>query len=179
MIRISLIAIVCLYMLSGCSTNCNEQLKKLYGKHQKDLTQSQVVNGFTLTMSFLPTHLLPKAGDVAEGKDSTAFYYFRLQVQCPPGDVKSNAVSLNYDLDSLFSAADSIIALPTLVEPVITGRQQFYEYLLVFSAEAFEKSPKLKVFFLDRLFTNTRLAFEFDRSIIEEIETLPCYATKA
>lgn len=176
--RIVLLAIVSLQLLAACGTNCNEQLKKLYGKHQKVLSKSQVVNGFTLTMHFLPTHMLPKAGTTTEA-DTADFYYFRLQVQCPRGEGNSNAVSLNYGLDSLFSAADSIIVMPELVEPVITGRQQFYEYLLVFPVNAFEKGPKLKVFFLDRLFTNTRLAFEFDRTIIEEIETLPCYATKA
>jgi hypothetical protein len=177
--RIVLFVAVTICLLTSCTTNCNEKLKELYSKNQKALIRTQEVNGFMLTMTFLPSRLLPKYGEAEHQKDSTAYYYFKLQVQCPPSTPRINTVSLNYGLDSLFSARDSILSIPTLVEPVITGRQQFYEYLLVFTPEDFEKDPRLKVFFLDRLFTNTRLAFEFDRSIIEEIETLSCYATKA
>lgn len=165
-------------IVSGCSSSCSEKLKKLYTKNQKALTQIKNVNGFTLTMNFLPSRMLPGSKDTA-GTDSTAFYYFRLQVQCPPTIERNNAASLNYGIDSLFYGADSLLNLPSLVEPVITGRQQLYEYLLVFPADAFNKEKKLKVHFLDRLFTNTKLAFDFERSIIDEIETLSCYATKA
>jgi hypothetical protein len=174
-----LLAVLVVGVLGSCSPDCNEQLKKMYAKYQKELSQSQTVNGFKLTMSFIPAQMLPKAGDIDSGKDSAAFYYFKLQVECPPPDAKSNAVSLNYGLDSLFSTTGNDLTLPVLVEPVVTGRRQFYEYLLVFPKDAFRELNGMRIFFLDRLFTNTRLAFEFDRSIIDKIETLPCYATKA
>jgi hypothetical protein len=163
---------------SSCSTSCNEKLKKLYVKNQRALIQAREVNGFTLTMSFMPSRLLPQS-DGAAVADSTEFYYFKLQVQCPPTTVSNDAARLNYGIDSLFYGTDSLLSLPSLVEPVVTGRQQFYEYLLVFPKGAFDKQSQLRVHFLDRLFTNTRLSFDFDRSIIEEIETLPCYAKKA
>ncbi len=54
-------------------------------------------------------------------KTSLAFYYFKLQVQCPPGPDKMDARKLHYGLDSLFSSTDSSFTLPSLIEPVITG----------------------------------------------------------
>lgn len=168
-----------IWFLSSCTIDCNKKIRKLYSENLKSLRQSQTVNDFTLVMSFLPSHILPAAGSEKKDKDSTVYYYFKLQVQCPPAITRTNTANLHYGLDSLFSATDSPLVIPALVEPVITGKQQYQEYLLVFPADSFEKKSRLRVFFLDRLFTNTRLAFEFDRSIIEEIETLPCYATKA
>lgn len=179
MMKFSLLIAASLWFLGSCAVDCDSKLRKLYSKNQKALIQSQTVNGFKLVMSFLPGHLLPKAGNVTQEKDSTAFYYFKLQVECPPATSRSNSSNLHYGIDSLFSASDTPLSIPVLVEPVITGKQQYFEYLLVFPADSFEKNSRLRIFFLDRLFTNTRLAFEFDRSIIEEIETLPCYATKA
>jgi hypothetical protein len=49
----------------------------------------------------------------------------------------------------------------------------------VFDKKDFGKGRQLNVTFFDRLFTNTKQAFVFDRIKIDEIETLQCYANKA
>jgi hypothetical protein len=110
----------------------------------------------------------------------TGFYYFKLNVVCPESNMQANKTALYYGIDSLFATSEALPHYnPVLVEPVITGSSKNYEYLLVFDKKNFTPGGQIKIIFFDRLFTNTKQVFVFDRIKIDELETLQCYANEA
>jgi hypothetical protein len=164
----------------SCRQTCKEKIARLYAAQHSGLVVQKTVNNFSLQLSYMPASMLTRS-DIKDGKPTvqdTAYYYFKLNVACLGKDAGSggNNTALYYGLDSLFAAGN---ANPVLVEPVMTGNKKNYEYLLVFDKKDFGKGRQLNVTFFDRLFTNTKQAFVFDRIKIDEIETLQCYANKA
>jgi hypothetical protein len=182
--KLLMVCIVAWVLLAGCRENCRDKIVHLYTNGNKTFIQKKAVNDFTLQLSYVPVTLLMREEAAPNGRpvQDTGFYYFKLNVACPVSTamMASNKTELFYGLDSLFATAGSLPpANPVLVEPVVTGSQRYYEYLLVFAKKDFDKDKHLKVAFFDRLFTNTRLEFVFDRIKIDEIETLQCHAHKA
>ncbi|WP_205509784.1 hypothetical protein [Longitalea arenae] len=178
------ILFVAISIITGCSQNCKEKIARIYSTNRKALENEREVNSFSLRLSYIPTAVLThKDGkDAQAAPQDAAYYYFKLQVVCPeennPGN--GNTTPLYYGLDSLFATRETQpFANPVSVEPVITGNRKRFEYLLVFAQKDFPPGTPIKVVFFDRLFTNTKQVFVFDRKKIDEIETLQCYANEA
>lgn len=175
---------VALLLLTSCHETCRDKIARYYAADRKALAEQREVNKFSLQLSYVPASILMR-DDLKDGgpaKKDTAFYYFRLKVVCPENNVADikNTTALYYELDSLFATAEQQpLAFPVLVEPVVTGNRKSFEYLLVFSKKDFNAGRQVKVVFFDRLFTNTKQVFVFDRIKIDEIETLQCYANEA
>lgn len=169
---------VAIYLITGCSQNCQEKMAGVYKANRNALENQRAVNRFTLQLSYVPAAVLmhDKPTDASPQEDS-AYYYFKLQVVCPDGDAigNTNQTELYYGLDSLFATAETQpYANPVLIEPVVTGNRKRFDYLLVFAKKDFPAGTPVKVVFFDRLFTNTKQVFVFDRKKIDEIETLQC-----
>jgi hypothetical protein len=164
---------------SSCRQTCKEKMAKLYSADRKGLSEQKEVNKFSLLFSYVPSSILMKSGNEATVRD-TAFYYFKLNVACPENNMQAvDKTALYYGVDSLFATSEDLPRYnPVLVEPVITGSSKNIEYLLVFAKKDFIPGRQIKIFFFDRLFTNTKQVFVFDRIKIDEIETLQCYANE-
>lgn len=170
-----------LLIATGCKETCKEKIARIWSAGRKDLAEQKVVNKFTLQLSYVPSTVLMK-DDSKPAERDTAFYYFKLQVVCPENNAQTTGdkTALYYGLDSLFATSETQPRLsPVLVEPVVTGSHKSFEYLLVFAKKDFKPGKQVKVIFFDRLFTNTKQVFVFDRIKIDEIETLQCYANEA
>ena len=162
-----------LMIFSACKSSKQEKLISHYRKGQADFVQHKQVYDFSMDLSYLPASLLPRAQKSKE--DFSEFYYFRLTVgfQKKVSISSQDKSALYYGLDTVFVAGDSDIGiLPVLVEPIINGSLTNQEYLLVFERSAFGKNEELKIVFHDRLFTNTRLSFVFNRNKIAELESI-------
>ena len=175
---------VVLLMATGCRESCKQKIVRLYSADQKALAKQKEVNKFILQLSYVPATLLVRTDskDTQPEIQDTAYYYFRLNVVCPENNSSGNTnkTALYYGLDSLFATGEvQPLANPVLVEPVITGNRKKFEYLLVFAKKDFTAGKQVKVVFFDRLFTNTKQVFVFDRIKIDEIETLQCYSNEA
>jgi hypothetical protein len=175
---------VVLSLLASCHEKCRNKIARLYAADRNALAERREVNKFSLQLSYVPASLLMRDDlkDAQPAKKDTAFYYFKLRVVCPENNVAAtnNATALYYGMDSMFATTDQQpLANPVLVEPVVTGSRKNFEYLLVFAKKDFTAGRQLKVVFFDRLFTNTKQVFVFDRIKIDEIETLQCYANEA
>jgi hypothetical protein len=178
------ILFVTISIITGCSQNCKEKIARIYATNRKALENEREVNKFNLRLSYMPTAALMR-NDTKEAQPApqeTAYYYFKLQVGCPeennPGN--GNTTPLYYGLNSLFATRETQpFANAVLVEPVITGNRKRFEYLLAFAKKDFPPGTPVKVVFFDRLFTNTKQVFVFDRKKIDEIETLQCYSNEA
>jgi hypothetical protein len=174
--KLAMVCFVAWVLMAGCQ-NRRDQIVHLYSSDNKAFVQQRSVNEFALQLSYLPASLLMKSA-----VEDTGFYYFKLNVVCPVTNttMSSNKTELFYGIDSLFATAEALpLANPVLVEPVITGSQRHFEYLLVFDKKDFKSGEPLKVVFFDRLFTNTKQVFVFDRIKIDEIETLQSPAHEA
>ncbi|THU38419.1 hypothetical protein FAM09_17265 [Niastella caeni] len=177
--KITWFLFVAISLVAGCRENCKEKIASLYKANRKALATEREVNKFTLQLSYVPAEVLTREdpNDTIPAQKDTAYYYFKLQVSCPeePMQGTGNKTALFYGLDSLFATAETPpFAIPELIEPVITGSQKRFEYLLVFAKKDFTNGALLKIIFFDRLFTNTKQVFVFDRKKIDEIETLQC-----
>jgi len=168
-----IVAIFLLMIIPACKTSKQEKLISHYRKGSKDFIQHKRVHEFSINLSYLPASFLPRAEESKQ--DFSQYYYFRLTVEFQ----KKVSISLQdksalyYGLDTVFTAGESAAeALPVLVEPIINGSQTNQEYLLVFERSAFGKNKELKIVFKDRLFTNTRISFVFNRNKIEELESI-------
>jgi hypothetical protein len=174
---------VALCVMAGCRENCKEKIARLYKANRHVLENEREVNKFTIRLSYVPASILVHdQATNAPAEQDTAYYYFKLQVVCAEDDATgyANKQALYYRLDSLFATAETQpAASPASVEPVITGNRKRFEYLLAFSKKDFAAEIPIKVVFFDRLFTNTKQVFVFDRKKIDEIETLQCYANEA
>ncbi|NII25342.1 hypothetical protein HB364_09635 [Pseudoflavitalea sp. X16] len=165
-------AIVSTVFLIACKDDSRKQAVQYFQAHQKALMAQQQVNNFSLQLAYMPATVLP--GDKETSLDS-GYYHFRLQVQCPSGNgsLSGDKTSLYYGLDSLFVGEGSDQKIyPVSVQPVITGSHTHFEYLLVFAKKDWKPGTTLEIIFNDRLFTNTRMSFVFDRTKINEIELL-------
>jgi hypothetical protein len=176
-----------LSMMAGCRENYKEKIASLYKANRKKLESERVVNKFVIRLAYIPASVLPhdRRTDTTPHRpvqQDTANYYFKLQVTSNDEDVtgNTNKTALYFGLDGLFATAEAEpSAKPKMIEPVITGNRKRFEYLLAFSKKDFEAGAPVKVVFFDRLFTNTRQVFVFDRKKIDEIETLQYYANEA
>jgi len=171
--------LVAICMVAACRENCKERIAGLYKANRKALEHQRAVNKFTLQLAYVPAAVLTREdpNDTLPAQKDTAYYYFKLQVVCPAEETLGNGnnTALLYGLDSLFATTEAQpFANPELVEPVITGNKKRFEYLLVFAKKDFAAGKEVKVVFFDRLFTNTKQVFVFDRKKIDEIETLQC-----
>jgi hypothetical protein len=167
-------------IVSSCRQTCKEKMAKLYSAQRNGLSEQKEVNKFSLQLAYVPSSILMKSGNEATERD-TAFYYFKLNVVCPENNAQmaGDKTALYYGLDSLFATSEAQPRLnPVLVEPVVTGSHKSFDYLLVFAKKDFTPGKQVKVIFFDRLFTNTKQEFVFDRIKIDEIETLQCYANE-
>ena len=167
------IAFFLLMIFSACKSSKQEKLLSHYRKGTADFIQHKQVHDFSINLSYLPACFLPRAEESKE--HLSQFYYFRLTV----GFEKKVSISsqdksaLFYGLDTVFTVGESDPAiLPVLVQPIINGSQTNQEYLLVFERSAFGENKELKIVFKDRLFTNTKISFVFDRNKIEELESI-------
>jgi hypothetical protein len=182
--KLMTVCFVVLMTAGSCRESCREHMVQLYATGNRTFTQQRKIHDFSMQLSWIPGSLLVNAGSKNSDPvvQDTGFYYFKVNVACPATTAMmvSNKTELLYGLDSLFAIeGSSPLANPVLVEPVITGNQRFYEYLLVFAKKDFKNDRQLKVVFFDRLFTNTQQVFVFDRIKIDEIETLQCHAHEA
>jgi len=165
---------------SSCRQTCKEKIAKLYSANRTGLSEQRAINKFSLQLAYVPSSIVMKSGNGTTQRD-TGYYYFKLNVVTPenniPGGIDKTA--LYYGVDSLFATSETLPRRnPILVEPVITGSSKNYEYLLVFDKKDFMSGREIKIIFFDRLFTNTKQVFAFDRIKIDEIETLQCYANE-
>jgi hypothetical protein len=177
--KITRFLFVAIWLIAACRENCQEKMAGLFKANRKALEHQREVNKFTLQLSYVPAAVLTREApnDTLPAQKDTAYYYFRLQVRCPEENTvgTGNQTALYYGLDSLFTTAETQpFAIPELVEPVMTGSRKRFEYLLVFAKKDFTADQEVKVVFFDRLFTNTKQVFVFDRKKIDEIETLQC-----
>jgi len=165
-------------VLAACNDNCRLRSVKYYRSHMSSFSVRQDRNGFNIQLSYLPLFTLPGSKNPSNSKQAnTDYYHFKLVVACPPGTpvTESAKTALYYALDSLFTAGSKAEGIaPSSIEPVMLGSVTHFEYLISFSKEAFKNDQPVEIFFHDRLFTNTRMSFVFDRSKIEEIELLHC-----
>ena len=176
-----------LFIIAGCRQNYQDRIASFYNTNRKNLESERVLNKFTLRLAYIPASVLPNDKRTNTGPNSsiqkdTACYYFKLQVTGPDEDVtgNTNKTALYFGLDGLFANAEvEPSAKPQFIEPIVTGNRKRFEYLLAFSKKDFEAGAPIKVVFFDRLFTNTKQVFVFDRKKIDEIETLQCYANEA
>jgi hypothetical protein len=164
-------------VLTGCSQNCTEKIAEKYKANRAALENEREVNKFNLRLSYVPSAVLTRSDvkDTLPAAKDTGFYYFKLQVACPeennPGS--GNTAALYYGIDTLFATGEiQPYANPVLIEPVITGNKKAFEYLLVFDKKDFGGNKQASIVFHDRLFTNTKQVFVFDRKKIDEIETI-------
>lgn len=167
-------------VLTGCSQNCTEKIADKYKANRAALENEKEVNRFNLRLSYVPSAVLTRndAKEVQPAQPAakdTGFYYFKLQVTAPeennPGS--GNTAALYYGIDTLFATGEiQPYAHPVLIEPVITGNKKAFEYLLVFDKKDFAGKKQATIVFHDRLFTNTKQVFVFDRKKIDEIETI-------
>jgi hypothetical protein len=173
---------VAISIITGCRQNCTEKIAGIYKANRKGLENERVVNKFNLRLSYVPGSVLVRSEtkDAQPAPTDTNYYYFKLQVVCPEERAQgSNTTALYYGLDSLFATKETPpFANPVSVEPVIMGNRKNFEYLLIFDKKDFTNDKQVQVIFFDRLFTNTKQVFVFDRKKIDEIETLQCYANE-
>ncbi len=165
---------------TGCRQNCKEKIAGIFKESRKAFENEREVNKFILNLSYMPTSVLaydePKDGKPIQQRD-TAYYYFKLKVVCPEDTHagSGNTLALYYGLDSLFATGETPpFANPVSVEPVITGNRKAFLYLLIFDKKDITDDKQVHVVFYDRLFTNTKQVFVFDRKKIDEIETFQC-----
>jgi hypothetical protein len=164
-------------VLTGCSQNCTEKIADLYKANRSALENERQINKFNLRFSYVPSTVLHRndTKDTLPAQKDTGYYYFKLQVTCPPENNpgSGNTAALYYGIDTLFATGEmQPYANPVLIEPVITGSKKAFEYLLVFEKEDFAGKKQATIVFHDRLFTNTKQVFVFDRKKIDEIETI-------
>ena len=162
-----IVAVLLLMILSACKTSKQEKLISHYQKGRADFVQHKQVHDFSINLSYIPASFLPRAEESKE--HFSQFYYFRLTVefQKKVSITSQDKSALYYGLDTVFTAGESAEeVLPVLVEPIINGSQTNQEYLLVFERSAFGKNKELKIVFKDRLFTNTKISFVFNRNKI-------------
>ena len=169
--------VVATFLLIGCNQNCTDKIAGLYKANRTALENEREVNKFNLRLSYVPSAVLTRndAKDTLPTQRDTGYYYFKLQVVCPddnnPGS--GNTAALYYGIDTLFATGEvQPYANPILIEPVINGNKKAFEYLLVFDKKDFEGKRQATIVFHDRLFTNTKQVFVFDRKKIDEIETI-------
>ena len=176
MIR-TVIFFVAICIITGCSQTCSEKIAGLYKANRAALENEREANKFNLRLSYVPSTVLGRndAKEAPAAQKDTGYYYFKLQVTVPednnPGS--GNTAALYYGIDTLFATGEmQPYANPVLIEPVITGNKKAFEYLLVFDKKDFAGKKQANIIFHDRLFTNTKQAFVFDRKKIDEIETI-------
>jgi hypothetical protein len=176
--KILIPAFILLIVAGGCSErSCQDKLAQRFKSNRTKLVQERSVHDFSISLSYFPAVLLPGADKPAEDKATSSYYYFRLVVDvsnqstAPSGDRSA----LYYGIDSLFATGEGPGAnFPVHVEPVMNGNNKKIEYLLVFDRAAFIKGEPLRIIFYDRLFTNTKMVFEFNRNNIDELESISC-----
>lgn len=181
-ISAGLFVAVLLFMFEGCRENCTDSIASLYKTNRKNLENERAVNKFIVRLAYIPASVLSndKRTDtvpITPVQKDTANYYFKLQVTAHDEVVtdNTNITALYSGLDGLFANAEAEpFAKPQLIEPIVTGNRKKLEYLLAFSKKDFATGTPIKVVFFDRLFTNTKQVFVFDRKKIDEIETLQC-----
>ena len=169
------LAAICILLLifSACKTSEQEKVMSQYRSGRENFVQHKQVHDFSIDLSYLPSSFL--AASSGSKEDLSQFYYFRVTVEyLKKVSVSSQDKSaLYYGLDSVFTAGENQGSiLPVLVQPIVNGSKYGQEYLLVFERSAFGMSKDLKIVFNDRLFTNTRLSFVFNRNKIEELESI-------
>ena len=168
--------VVAASLLIGCNQNCTDKIAALYKANRNALENKREVNKFNLCLSYVPSSVLRReeAKEVQPAQPAatdTGFYYFKLQVTAPEENNlgSGNTAALYYGIDTLFATGEiEPYANPVLIEPVIKGSKKAFEYLLVFDKKEFTGT----IVFHDRLFTNTKQVFVFDRKKIDEIETI-------
>jgi hypothetical protein len=162
--------IIVLVIASACGRSDKDRMAQHYKSNRDKLVQEKTVHDFLVRLSYFPAAMLP-----GEGRDTAgSYYYFRLTVDInKPATSAGDRSALYYGIDSLFATGEGPGAsYPLLVEPVMNGNNQKMEYLLVFDKAAFKNDKNMRIIFFDRLFTNTKMVFEFDRNNIEEIESI-------
>jgi hypothetical protein len=172
---------VALLFIISCRASCKEKIAHLYTSQHDVFAVEKKVNKFSLQMSYMPVSLLrrPDLEDKKTIVQDTAHYYFKLEVVCPENTAPAmtNTVGLLYQLDSLFTTGgEQPYANPVSVKPGVKDGGKTCEYLLVFDKKDFNASRQLTIVFFDRIFTNTKQVFAFDRTKIDELETLQCYS---
>lgn len=167
--------VLTLMILTACSDNCKKRSARYYIDNKPAFAVTQERNHFSIQLAYMPLIALPV--DTAKSDAKSSFYHFRMQVKCPPGNAigQGDKTPLFYGLDTVFAAGGiNEGVLPVSVEPVITGGSGNYEYLVVFEKSDLKEGDKLEIVFKDRLFTNTKMSFVFDRKKIEALELLHC-----
>ncbi|HEY0679885.1 MAG TPA: hypothetical protein VGD17_16490 [Chitinophagaceae bacterium] len=178
--RVLIAFTIVLNFAGSCKSSCEDQFAKKYKHDRSKLVQEKTVNDFSISLSYFPSVMLPSVS--LEQKDRTDksdsdYYYFRLTVDFDKkGSILTGDRSaLYYGIDSLFATTEGANAnIPIHVEPVMNGNSKKMEYLIVFDRTAFARNEPMRIIFYDRLFTNTKMVFEFNRNNIDELESISC-----
>ncbi|WP_276480268.1 hypothetical protein [Paraflavitalea pollutisoli] len=160
-------------VLAACSDGKRGKAVDQYAKNRDAFTKTLQRNGFTLQFDYIPSGALSQSGNPADTLSENRLYHFRLQVICPVANdgVSKDKTIFYYGLDSLFTlGAENLTVMPVSVEPVTTGIATRFEYLVTIAAKDLVPGKQLEIIYHDRLFTNTRMSFVFDRTQIDELE---------
>ncbi|MCF6406420.1 hypothetical protein L3C95_26225 [Chitinophaga filiformis] len=158
----------------GCKQNAKPLLD---AEMKKGAMQEKEVNNITVAVAYMPScrqHADASQSGAAGGEEMT----FRVNVHSRDNSRPlhvSEKDNYSYGIDSLFSLVINTDTVPALyAHKVANGNLGGIEYLVSFRKDQVERTSSLALLFRDWLFTSTLLRFNYNRNLLDKVDSLSC-----
>jgi len=170
----SLILMICCSVIA-----CKRNVKPLLDSEmRKGAIQEKEVNNVAVAVAYMPSCHQYIADTQQSGTTDNEEMTFRVKVHSRDNSKPLRVTgkeSYSYGIDSLFSLVINNDTIPALyAHKVANGNLGGVEYLVGFNREQVDRAPSLALLFKDWLFTSTLLRFNYNRSLLDKVDSLSC-----
>lgn len=170
----SLILMICCSVIA-----CKQKAKPLLNEEmKKGAVQEKAVNNIAVAVAYLPSCRQRVADIQQSGAANSEEITFRVNVHSRDNNRPlrvSEKDNYSYGIDSLFSLVINNDTIPALyAHKVANGNLGGVEYLVGFSKDQVERTSSLALLFKDWLFTSTLLRFNYNRNLLDKVDSLSC-----
>ena len=165
--------------LASCNRDCSKVQATMFEQEKKHLSKTVETSEATIAMNYFPHHLVPGHEVIKEkNKGKVGVYYFTCVVEVKKNIELTNIVKqqlLMGNAEWFAASTPTGTLMPMIVEPIIKGSNNRFEYLVAFDAAAIDAAKEnAEIIFKSPVLTEKDIQFTFEKKSIILLEKLSC-----